>query len=297
MLGGAFAGAASCSLFVDTSGLDTGPSARSDAGDAGRDSSVPFDGPRDGPRAPDVRDVGIDSRAGDAEAGACPSGRGPEMVALDLGAPFCMDSTEVTVGQYNVFLAAVSSGYTPVTPARCGWNDTYTMPMTSDCQLEDNYPVGCVNWCQAYAFCAWAGKHLCGGVDGGSVAVDVELSLASEWGSACTNAGTTVYSYGNTYESYCNTPNPQREGGSEASVPVATLPKCVGPPGIFDLEGNASEWQDSCQEVEAGAGANDICDHLGGASSSYRACLDLDSDIRSGGYYHGYPLGFRCCSP
>src|SRR5689334_12145134 len=45
--------------------------------------------------------------AGDAAEGGgdgCPSGRGPAMLRIDVAAPFCIDTTEVTRAQYKTFL-------------------------------------------------------------------------------------------------------------------------------------------------------------------------------------------------
>ena len=312
--------AAGCSLFLDTSGLDTGSgdSSRPDAMDATTDHHAPSDSASDRRTASDAtadhattdtgreaaaKDAGTDGRdsgaSPDADSGPCPTGRGPTMVALDYGSPFCIDSTEVTVGQYKQFVAAVTAGYTPVSAPRCAWNTTFAMPASTFCTMPDDFPASCVNWCQAYSFCAWSGKHLCGALLGGSIpyASALDVGVAS-WAAACTSGGANTYSFGNTYMSYCNMPDPANDGGTGEPLAVASEPQCVGPAGVFDLLGNASEWVDSCQiDMASATGDTDICDHLGGASSSYKACLILDNDVRGVGEYDGYPLGFRCCSP
>jgi sulfatase modifying factor 1 len=289
--------ASACSLFVDTGGLDT----QTDATDGTVDA--PFDAPNDvRADATDATDATADGPTTD-DAG-CPNGGGPSMVHLPWG---CIDSTEVTHGQYKQFVTATQQGYTPPTPPRCGWNTGYLLSTASYCIGQpDDFPVNCINWCKAYAFCQWAGKHLCGGLDGGALSFDVDEAGAtsnrqdvdpnfSAWELACTNSATTTFPYGNTFQPVCNTPPPNDAGGPDA-VAVGSLPQCQGPAGVFDLAGNASEWLDACNQA-AGNGASDRCAHLGGASSSYLSCGSHDDDTRSSEVFTGYPLGFRCCAP
>jgi formylglycine-generating enzyme required for sulfatase activity len=220
------------------------------------------------------------------------------MVSLSYG--YCIDSTEVSQSQYGAFLAAIRGGYVPPMPPRCEWNPTYGLPTDGWCVTQPNDPVACSNWCDAYAFCQWAGKHLCGAPDGGTVgAVDAAVDPSvSAWAKACTANGTRQYSYGSTYEPVCNAVSPDGGGvDMDATSPVGSDTMCEGPPGVFDLIGNASEWIDACDELDAGF--NDNCAHLGGAAGDRypRNCISLDWDERSFQEAVGYAQGFRCCSP
>ncbi len=62
---------------------------------------------------------------------------------------FDIEETEVTQAQYN---KCIYEQYC-TEPILC---DDYWDPVT----LED-YPVGCVDWYQAGAYCSWAGRRLC----------------------------------------------------------------------------------------------------------------------------------------
>ncbi len=278
-----------CSFFVDTGGLDT----QTGAPDATNDTTADVIGDVF------VADAGGDAKPDvslDATPDSCPSGGGPTMVALP---GLCIDSTEVTVGQYKQFVTAVSQGYNPVVAQRCEWNLLWNIGAGGpECSVPDDNPVSCVNWCQAYAFCAWSGKHLCGGRTGGSVPYgSFSDPNQSAWASACTSNSTNQYAFGNAYAPVCNMPDPNDQDGGAGTVAVASLTQCQGPTGVFDLMGNASEWIDSCEEDDAGVGDSDYCHHVGGAFAQYEDCFGDDNDPRDFDYYAGYAIGFRCCSP
>ena len=67
--------------------------------------------------------------------------------------------------------------------AECEWNYTF---QPSEPGADPEHPVTHVDFCDAVAFCAWAGKRLCGKIGGGELSF-AELSLASEsqWFAAC----------------------------------------------------------------------------------------------------------------
>src|SRR5262249_6636582 len=122
-----------------------------------------------------IRDGGVDVSADTTQS--CPSGRGPAMVlAKSLsGQTWCIDSTEGTQAQYAAFLAD-KAGDVSGQSAECQWNTSY-VPLSAcsrfpsfDPVARKNKPVSGVDWCDALAFCKWAGKRLCGAIgDGGSV--------------------------------------------------------------------------------------------------------------------------------
>ncbi len=226
---------------------------------------------------------------------SCPGNGGPTMVLLPLG--YCIDSTEVTQGQYETWLntnpspsnqISVCSGNTSFTPAS-NW------PPTSSTQ---NNPVVDVNWCDAYAYCAGVGKRLCGKIGGGSISRGDSTNAAlSQWYAACTSNGTyssTGYPYGNTYQAgYCN-------DNSTAAVAVGTMPRCQstisGYTGVYDLSGNVWEWEDLCDST---TGESDICYVRGGAFDVCSGCGYLECGYISSGRRNTLPgstVGFRCCS-
>src|SRR5262249_9629264 len=125
------------------------------------------------------------SSSGAGAAGApslnCPAGVTPaESVTIPTpaGGTMSIDRTEVTRCQYQAFLDATRGGADVGVEGllECSWNDTYAPG--SGCigsegvyvgQGAEDHPQPCVDWCDAYAYCIWAGKHLCGGIAGGPV--------------------------------------------------------------------------------------------------------------------------------
>src|SRR6266540_2721417 len=114
------------------------------------------------------RIVGIpDVTLGSGVTGPCAADRaGPKMVLVE--APkgnFCIDTTEVTVAHYNAYLLA--GGEATETPAPC--EGAAPGPQVENDPTLQAHGVGSVGICQAWSYCSWAKKRLCGRLgDGGS---------------------------------------------------------------------------------------------------------------------------------
>lgn len=293
--------ASSCSLFVDLDGLTGGggagpPDASSDS--TGCTGALCLDASADS----SALDSGAEGGSG-KDAGPCASvgTGGPTMVAA--GTAFCIDSTEVTVQQYADFQKA---GFTGTQPAECTWNSSFDpdvgTPATGctlsnvDPTLHGDFPISCVDWCDAWAFCNWAGKTLCGNVNGSSLAYSDSITTSAEWYTACATPAQNTYPTGATYDGGCDT------NGNASALAVASDTQCVGGyPGLFDMAGNVEEWIDACDDsgtaADAGA-ALDVC-HEGGDAFNYTQtgparCDNNDEDHRSSRYSG---VGFRCCAP
>ena len=218
---------------------------RSDASDAGADSA---EAPPDtGCGASIPPEFACNKRAG-----------GPAMVQI---ADFCIDVTEVTNAQYQVFVKAIEAGYVPVKPTKCVSKKSF---VPSEVMEAGNRPVTGVDWCDAYAFCAWAGKRLCGRRGDGAAMPTGDVkggfldSSQSEWVHACTNGGTSVYPYtGSFAPTRCN-------GFAAGAQPVRNSCDCHGATGafaqVFDMSGNVYEWVNSC--------GTDYCHIAGGSFNS-----------------------------
>lgn len=229
-----------------------------------------------------------------APAGSrCPGLHGPGMVPIGSSGN-CIDSTEVTNADYAAFLAAIESTGLPGEPAWCAYKTAYVpanaWPYASG---DDERPVVWVDWCDARLYCLWAGKRLCGGTGGQSNPVAAFADPAqSEWFAACSAGGTRAYPYGANYdESACFSQQP----AGTLPAAVATHPGCVGGyPGLFDMSGNAWEWEDSCDVY---TGPDDDCLFRGGGTSNDAAGLTCASKVAIARNDSTPDRGFRCCAP
>ena len=283
-----------CGLFPSLDGLTASDSAVADAANVAD--------------AEAGADVVMPSSDAGAEA-ACPSAHGPAMVQVP-GGGFCIDSTEVTNTEYAEFVTAVSMGASIAMPANgthCAWNGSIApktsgdgcTPSTTDTTMHPDWPVTCVTWCDAYAYCAWAGKRICGAVDGELVqeCYATVINPTNEWYEACSANGTRTYPYGSSYvKGACNTKDLYDAGFAVANVEA--FDACVGGySNLYDMGGNVEEWFDSCQDLGEG-GANDSCHESGDcfnyAATGFARCDNDDSDYRS---FAGTDVGIRCCAP
>lgn len=241
--------------------------------EAGGDSSTP-----DGRGLPIVTDASVvDSEAGPE----CQGSKGPQPVRVG---DYCIDSTEVTNGDYAEFLAA-KTGDTSGQPPECAWNTSFAPGFTA----AKTVPVRGPDWCDALAYCAWAGKRLCGRIGGGPLPSNLrENAAADEWFRVCTKDGTRAYPYGSTFSvDACNCDKP---GGA---VPVKSFATCEGGyPGIFDMAGNLWEWENSC----ADGGATAACAVRGGsyANNSMGDCKSTLTPTRDRATVTDVTI--RCCS-
>jgi sulfatase modifying factor 1 len=260
-------------------------------------------------------DLGADAAVDAADAGpgasadaphdsgspvGCPSGRGPIMVSIPAadGGTFCIDSTEVTNAQYAAFVAVTTGGPSGL-PSDCSWKTAFTPGDRQDggCASDydpvarADYPVDCVDWCDAYAFCQWAGKALC------ITSYAPGLSDTTiGWQRACTSGGTHAYVYGDTMEAgACNI-----NGSHGALLPVGSATACQSPDpayrGVFDLLGNVDEWMADCPgPVDGGALAS--CTTAGGdfVASGATSCLST-AFAPAPRLAQEIGTGIRCCS-
>lgn len=258
-----------------------------------------------------VADAGPDRGVADArpDAVACPVGApGPAMVNVG---PFCIDSTEVTNEHYASFLAAAGTDR-KFLPTYCSFTADYRPRFEWPAKAGlAKHPVLYVTWCQAHAYCKWAGKRLCGGIAGGRTpSGGWKTAGASQWHHACTNNGKTSHPYGNTFDpNRCNgaafdagVPKFIPSGsiyGDAGSLPVKTATDCRGsaPPfdGVYDLVGNVSEWEDDCSGT---TGPDDSCRIRGGGwANSDTSKLSCGAGPLVPRREEYSDVGIRCCAP
>lgn len=252
-----------------------------------------------------------------AEVGSAPGNGGPPMASMQArdGGCFWIDTHEVTVAEYAVFLRNASPWSQST---HCEWNVPQSEAGTTgdyrngdgrgfmppdacvsqaDIHLDDagseaaNRPMTCVDWCDAFAFCRWAGKELCD--DNG----ETGISTKSEWVDACAgNDASRPRLYGIRDEwskGICNDGSvyPSKLQPVEA-FGNCFVPSASGEDKVFDLTGNAAEWVGSCPiNTEDGSCAYRGGDYESGADACKCAALAATSRKRT------LPkLGFRCCA-
>ncbi|MFH0899725.1 MAG: LamG-like jellyroll fold domain-containing protein, partial [Pseudomonadota bacterium] len=183
------------------------------------------------------------------------------------GAVDCDDNTPLWVGQCPADMVWVP-GTSQV------WIDKFEASRGADGEAVSAYgetPWVSVNWHDATAACAWAGKRLC---------------AEEEWVAACSAAGSRVYPYGSTYAGKScngadNLPTP-------AVVTAGSTALCEGGyTGIFDMSGNVAEWTTACTETS--------CKLRGGSFNSFSSYLRCSSATSLSPQSGASDKGFRCC--
>jgi len=214
------------------------------------------------------------------------------VLVADTNGSFCVDATEVSQREFNIFLAAPKASL-PSAPAACSSKTSFGGTTRPD----DDLPVMNVDWCDAWVFCAWAGKRLCGSRNGTAIddytpANDPKIS---EWFAACSRSGARKYPYGASFAPMaCNgcARTGSCDGGAPAPAPVGSLAGCEGGyAGIFDMSGNVAEWEDNC--------GGDTCPPRGGGRSGALdapACEILSVPAVSTRLATSDDVGIRCCA-
>ena len=133
-------------------------------------------------------------------------------------AAFAIDATEVTTRDYEACVAA-GACKPPGEASQC--NDARTKP---------THPANCVDWNDAHAFCAWAGKR---------------LPTETEWEYAARGDDDRAYPWGDAAPSP-NLVNALGDAdGFAGTSPVATYDAGRSPFGVYDMAGNVWEWTES----------------------------------------------------
>lgn len=243
----------------------------------------------------------------------CPdTGHGPNM--LMIGAPdpkdnYCIDSTEVTLSHYKEFLDAAVDPSTQINECKA-WNNNFNpAALGNGCDLfnfsqlllsDPQRPMVCVDFCDAHAYCKWAGKRLCGKINGvGLPPGDTGKADQSQWYRACSEAGLRAFPYGNTFEPLNCIGNEfdgvfGYNGMSDYAHAAGSTASCEGgSTGLFDMSGNVWEWEDACSGTN---GMGDNCQRRGGSYTGFETdllCTASQAILRESAYRS---TGFRCCA-
>jgi formylglycine-generating enzyme required for sulfatase activity len=195
-------------------------------------------------------------------------------------------------------------------PPECAWNTDIKPNATCLTKLDndaaspyvcldrteacDNVPQTCIDWCDAYYYCTWAGKRLCGKIGGGPVGSTQGTNPAvSQWLNACSSAGQREFPYGGAFDDKACYSRPD---AGYPMLPTRSFPGCVTPAGVFDMSGSVAEWEDSCATRN---GPEDICVYRGGSFLTDPEPVLFDC-VHQQGRARGLAAkwrGFRCCFP
>jgi formylglycine-generating enzyme required for sulfatase activity len=146
---------------------------------------------------------------------------------------FKIDKTEVTVSAYEACVLA-GACREPGSDGPCNWGKSG----------REAHPINCVNWYQARAYCAWAGKR---------------LPTEQEWEKAARGTDGRIYPWGNERASCAHAVMDDGSGNGcgrgNLTWPVGSKPSGASPYGALDMAGNVWEWTSSWFESQQPARA------------------------------------------
>jgi formylglycine-generating enzyme len=246
--------------------------------------------------------VNSDCSSNSCEAGrcaTCPVG----MIRVPVGAlAYCIDATEVTIAEYDEFVAKVTPKSVTF-PTACKWKASETsFAPTPKPSGGANAPVRNVDWCDAWAYCDAQGNRLCGQIGTGTSKNPTPFDKyddpnIGQWRHACSYGASPTWPYGSSADATkCNTVERAPDGGTNTIVPVRSLTGCNGTPAelnsLYDMSGNVAEWEDSCSGT---SGEGDSCRVRGGSFRDKASAASCGvSTTRNRGDRQDW-VGFRCC--
>jgi formylglycine-generating enzyme len=225
-----------------------------------------------------------------------PQTKGAAMRRVNAGTRcFWMDETEVTQDQYARFLLdnrppnelEECRDNATLVPAGMGDAGETCEPDFIEPVLGPDYPVVCIDWCDASSYCNWAGKELCN-----DDAEAWDSPTRSDWYAACSNAGKTEYAWGSDWRpKACNGADSLTFDGafSVGASRAGSMRSCHNDDGIYDLTGNVQEWTQACSD-------NTDCSVRGGSFQSSADNLRCAVTRPAKRADRDPTVGFRCCA-
>jgi formylglycine-generating enzyme len=225
------------------------------------------------PQGRGTEDCGsVGCQAGTGNQG-CPNGMEcrPEEVPefSSTVSAFALDKYEVTVGRFRKFVDAYVSN-TASAPADgaganpnitgSGWQSAWNSLLpatqaafkdtshlnwcgaqrfqtwTDNIGANEDKPINCMSWWEAFAFCIWDGGRLPTESEWEYAAAGGSENRLNPWGSAVADCTYANYYVSGTGTTYCG------PGGTQAVVTVGSYPAGNGKWGHADLAGDLYEW-------------------------------------------------------
>jgi len=212
---------------------------------------------------------------------------------------FQLDAFEVTVGRFRTFLADFDRGWRPM--ANVGnhpkigdssWNLDWEARLPANLTTfvenlkcipfkhtwtdvpanNEQFPINCVNWYEAFAFCIW---------DGGRLPTEAEWEFAATGGDE-----NRLYPWGNTdpgcdeLRNFCNSDDPTPH------LSVGERPKGRARWGHFDMAGGMWEWAFDSYDDKWYIGRGENCVDCANCSAGTRV-------NRGSSFYEAGPEFFR----
>jgi formylglycine-generating enzyme required for sulfatase activity len=245
---------------------------------------------------------------------------------------FGLDKYDVTVGRFRKFVDAWNGGWRPAAGSgkhahlnsgqglvnvaisqstyEPGWDASYDSNVdtsdgvracysgygtwTSTASTQENLPINCVNWFEAYAFCIWDGGGFLPSEAEWMYAAGGSQQLEYPWGSTAPGTANQYAIYGCQYptgSSMCT--------GVASIAPVGTATSGGGPFGQFDMVGNLGQWNLDAQAAFVDPCID--CTYLGPTEAMHHGRgfdIALSALWDRTGYvpptFRGDPIGFRC---
>lgn len=220
---------------------------------------------------------------------------------------FQLDVTEVTVEAFSlcvedgmcapsdtVHLTGVTEAQEPAWNTFCNWGKAG----------RELHPMNCIDWAQAHAYCAWAGKRLPTESEWEYAARGGDENRPHPWGE---KAPSNVLLNGCGVE--CSKMAVERgwkwkplhadEDGWPSTSPVGTFSAGAGRWGHQDLAGNVWEWTSS-RHCPYGTDKPEVCDKMpwvargGGWASRYPGIFRVTFRAKFPTEYRAQDVGFRC---
>jgi formylglycine-generating enzyme len=179
---------------------------------------------------------------------------------------FYLDKYEVTVGRFRAFVSAgmgtqasppaAGTGAHPLIPGT-GWDSTWNSSLTANAAAlqtamlrcdstyqtwtnapgsNEDLPINCIHWYEAFAFCAWDGGRLATEAEWGYAAAGGSEQRVYPWGSTDPGANANLAVWACRYHAT------GKCSGIMNIAPVGSVPAGNGKWGQSDFAGNMWEW-------------------------------------------------------